>query len=444
MNPLDTTVVTQITHGHFDTLLKLGFKPEYIEDSDAKALWLRAADMVHRSPPVKPNRLNLLSATTGELKDYEGVKQILSMNGTGEAAPEIVVSKSYDRYLLRNARQVIEEFQLQSSTRAGDIKAWLPTLVQKLESVATSGYAYNPNPEVHRGAIVAPVMFRSFLPVFNDMFEGDAGDGGGYRHGWWIVWLGITGGGKSTGSYTMAIDAIRQNKKQVFISKENQSQIRARILLGLTGLTRTEVENGITEEQEALRNPDGTFPEVDGLGPFYKKDVRQELLDGWTRKIQQEQMLRLYDWTFAKSAYIKSIIATEDPDTVTVDYFDPNDVAGNDKVNGLGKISSEMEKLAHNSGKHINGYFQISADERKKYEKSDFHDIIGPFASSSVTHPADQVFQTKKWREPYTQHFRKTKCRAGGLNKNWVADFNRNTWVFDDKPQLERYNRIPD
>ena len=780
MNELDQTVVTAITHGHFDTLLKHGFKPEYIEDSDARAIYFAAAEMVHRTPAIKPNRLNLLSATTGELANYDEVKTILSMNGTGESAPETVVSKSYDRHLQKNARQVWERFQYLSNTKMGEIKQWLPSLAQELEIVATSGYAYNPNPEAHTGSIVAPIMFQSFLSVFNDMFAGEAGDGGGYRQGWWVVWMGHTGGGKclakgtpvlmfdgttravetilpgefvmgpdsnprkvlgttrgneemyqvtpvkgepytvneshilspktsgpaatgkhgevvnisvrdylgkgrsirngvefsaqrvpldpyflgiwlgdgtnasahvttmepevleclhnvansfglhirnagetgkattwaitggvsgnngnplmtvmrelgvienkhvpqiyksnnrstrlqvlaglidsdgycSQGShydwiskyevladdicflarslgfaaykkackkscpttdgkiftgdywrvsicgdvdeipcrvprrkanprqqikdvlvtgitvkpvgvgeyygfeldgdglfllgdftvthntsiaYTQAVDAIRHGKKQVFVSKENQSQIRARILLGLTGLTRTEVETGVAEEQEAVRGADGSYYEIAGLGAFYKQEVRQQILEEWTNEIQANQKLRLYDWSFAKSAHIKSIVATEDPDILTVDYIDQNDVPGNnDKIGGLGKISSEMEKIAHNSGKHINGFFQIAADERKKYEKSDFHDIVGPFGSSMVTHPADQVFQTKKWKEPYTQHIRRTKCRAGGLNKNWVANFDRSRWIFQDKEQLERYNRIPE
>ena len=442
MNELDATVVTQITHGHFDTLLKLGFKPEYIEDSDARAIWHAAADMIHRTPAVKPNKLNLLSATTGDLRDYETVRGLLWLNGSGESAPETVVAKSYDRHLQRNARQVVDKFQQLVSSRASDIKSWLPALAQELESVATSGYAYNPNPEAHTGSIVAPIMFRSYLGIFNDMFQGEAGDGGGYRRGWWVVWLGITGSGKTTGAYSMAIDAIRQGKKQVFISKENQSQIRARVLLGLTGLTRTEVENGAAEEQEAIRQADGSYYEIEGLGPFYQRDVRQQILEEWTNEIQANHKLRLYDWTFAKSSHIKSIIATENPDIVTVDYFDQNDVVGNDKVGGLGKISSEMERIAHNSGKHVNGYFQISADERKKYEKSDFHDVPGPFGSSMVLHPADQVFQTKKWKEPFTQHFRRTKCRAGGVNKNWVGGFDRTRWVFTDMEQLPRYNQI--
>jgi len=442
MNELDATVVTQVTHGHFDTLLKLGFKPEYIEDSDARAIWMAAADMVHRTPAIKPNKLNLLSATTGELKDYDEVKKLLWLNGSGESAPELVVGKSYDRHLQKSSRDVMDKFQRLAVTKPNEIKQWLPVLAQELELIATTGYAYNPNPEAHIGSIVAPIMFPSYLSIYNDMFAGEAGDGGGYRKGWWVVWLGMTGGGKTTNSYTQAIDAIRQGKRQVFVSKENQSQIRARVLLGLTGLTRQEIESGVAVEQDAVREADGSFFSVEGLGEFYKKDVRQTIMKEWTEQIQDKHLLRLYDWTFAKSSYIKSIISTENPDIVTIDYIDQNDVPGNDKIGGLGKISSELERIAHNSGKHINGYFQISADERKKYEKNDFHSIVGPFGSSMVTHPADQVFQTKKWKEPFTQHTRRTKCRAGGLDKNWVAGFDRIRWVFHDIPQLPRFNQI--
>jgi len=432
MNDLDKSVVTLVGHGHTESLAKSGFDMAYIEDSDARAIYRSAIDMLHRATPVKPNRLNLMSATFGELVDPNVVKELLSLNGSGDAVPDIVARKCQDRHLLTQAKTVLEKYGSLVVARPRDIRDWLPTLAADLESVATSGVVYNPNPEAHKGSIIAPVLFRSELKTYNKMFEGRADDGGGYRAGWWIVWLGLSGHGKTTHAYTQAVDAIKQDRRAVFISKENQKTIRGRVLIGLTGLTIKEIESEIAEEQKIMHGPDGQVATVEGLGPFHLKSVRQELLNGWVAKIQDGTRLRLYDWTFFNSARIKRIVRDELPDQLHIDYIDPNDIPGNDKISGLGKISSQLEAIAHSSQTHLSGYFQVSADEKRKYEKSDEHEIGNPFGSSMVTHTSDQQFQTKKWRMPDTQHMRRTKCRAGGLNEEWRMRFNPETWTYID------------
>lgn len=433
MNDLDASVVTLVSHGFADALARSGFDAAHIEDTDARAIYRAALDMLHRAVPVQPKKLNLLSATWGELRDAQTVKELLSLNGSGEASPEIVARKCHERYLLRQAQSVRAKFDTLLKTKPNEIRDWLPTLATEMESVATTGEIYNPNPEAHRGSVVRPVIFKSGLKTYNEMFEGRAEDGGGYRKGWWAVWMGITGQGKSAAAYTQACDGIRQGRKVIFVIKENLETVRARVLLGLTGLTLKEIETETAVEHAPIRH-DGQLVTVPELGPFHEKSVRQELLRLWTVRIQDDGLLRLYPWTFFKSASIKRILRDEKPDQLHLDYIDQNDVAGNDKVGGLGKIAGQLEAVTHESESHVSGYFQISADEKKKYEKNDNHEITGPFGSSMVIHTADQAFQTKWWRQPYTQHIRRTKCRAGGLHEEWKMAYLRQYWTYGDLP----------
>src|SRR3990167_10408223 len=104
MDPVDQAIIAAIAHGHTDTLLKNGLEPELIRDDDARAIYRAALDLIHRSPPSKPNRVNLLASTWAELRDPETVKGLISLNGTGEVPPDVVVKKVQDRHLSQSAQ----------------------------------------------------------------------------------------------------------------------------------------------------------------------------------------------------------------------------------------------------------------------------------------------------------------------------------------------------
>lgn len=430
MDAIDSAVVTAINHGLTDTLIKSGLQPDWINSNDVRLIYKVAVDLTHRLPPVKPNKLNLLVATSGQLQDLEGIKNLFSLNGTGEVPVDETVKRCRDRFLLREYTTIKSKAEQLALTKPTEIREWLPNIGEEFLSLSKSGKAYNALPSAHKGSIVAPVAFKSCLPTLNRMFEGRAEDGGGYRLGWWVVWLGITGRGKTTMAYTMAVDAIRQAHRVVFISKENQGQIRARVLMGLTDLTVREIETDVAEDQASMfldkhGNPlimrwaDGTV-----IGEWHKATTRQFLLNYWAKAIECD--LRLYDWSFFNKNGLQTIISIDAPTIINGDYIDANDGAAVDSrnvVNGLGRIGAFLEEMAHTYKVHINGFFQVANDEKKGYEKNDTHEIPGPYGSGMVSHTADQRFQTKWHRLPDRQHFFRTKCRAGGLMEEFTLRY---------------------
>ena len=138
MNELDTSVLTAITHGHVDTLLQSGYKPEYSEDPDARVIFKTALSLLHRQPPVKPNKLNLLAGAYGELANPQEVKAILSMNGTGENAPEIIARKCKERHVAARLREWQRRFDQLLREKPGEAAAWMPKMSQEFEMLAAT------------------------------------------------------------------------------------------------------------------------------------------------------------------------------------------------------------------------------------------------------------------------------------------------------------------
>lgn len=436
IDSLDSALVTLVSHGEVDNLIRNGVQVEWILDGDAKLIYIAALEMKHGSKPISPNRINLLANCWGQLQDQGEIKRLVSLNGTGEASAQIVADKLLNRYLSNNAKQSVSKFSTLLSQKPNEAKNFLPQFLLELENLSKSGQAYDPRPSAHKGSIVPPIMFRSKIATLNDIFGGKAQDGGGYRQGWWAVWMGATGRGKSSFGFSMTVDAISQDKKVVFISKERQEQVRARVLLGLTGLTLDEIGKELAVEQTKITDSDGELVMVrdrqgNVIGPWHEAMTRQKILDQYAEKV--EKLLRLYDWSFSTARQVRAIISAEKPDMVNGDFYDVTDVVGNDKVVGLGIISRENEKIAHETGVHFNGFFQIAGQEKKEYEKNDSHAILGPFGSSMATQFADTVLQTKWDRQPNHQHVRRNKCRLGGLEDSWVLRYDPARWVFTDR-----------
>lgn len=436
MHELDQAVLTSITHGGVDTLLKEGFKPEYAQDPDAQIIYKLALSLVHRQPPMPPSKLNLLAGSWGELRNPEEVKRILSMNGTGAVPPEDVARKCKERHSLTVTQQWRAKFDQLLRDRPSEIMEWLPKLNQELELIAATGKSYNPAPSAHKGSIVPPVKFRSRIREYNRLYTGRAEDGGGYRAGWLVAWLGRTGRGKTTHVYTQSVDAIGQNKTVGFISKENQSQIRARILLGLTGLTLAEIGADCAEDQPEIKGPDGnvymyTDKQGNPVGPWHERSVRQLVLDRYAALL--EKHLLIYDWSFFSSSRIKSIIAIHNLDMLNIDYIDSGDVSGSDAARGLGLLAAKLAPIIHDTTCHVNSLWQISNDQQAKYEKKDDHEIPGPYGSGMVGHAVDQMVQTKYARQPKdSQHGLITKCRLGSPVDQYMWRYLPNRWIFAD------------
>jgi hypothetical protein len=436
IDSLDSALVTLVSHGEVDNLIRNGCQIDWIVDDDAKLIYLAAVEMLHGPRPISPNRINLLANCWGQLKDQKTIKQLVSLNGTGEASAPIIADKLLNRYLGNNAKKSVSKFSTLLSQKPNEAKNFLPQFLIEMEHLSKSGQAYDPRPSAHKGSIVPPILFKSRLSALNEIFGGKAQDGGGYRKGWWALWMGATGRGKTSWGYSMTVDGILQDKKVVFISKERQEQVRARVLLGLTGLTLDEIGKEKAAQQTPITDADGEVAMVrdrmgNVIGPWHEVETRQKILTQYSEKV--ERLLRLYDWSFSPHRQVKAIISAEKPDMVNGDFYDVTDVVGNDKVVGLGVISRENEKIAHETGVHFNGFFQIAGQEKKDYEKNDSHAISGPFGSSMATQFADTVLQTKWDRQPNMQHTRRNKCRLGGLEDSWVMRFDPQRWLFFDK-----------
>lgn len=436
MNELDQAIITLVSHNQVDELVHNGVQMEWVDDADARVMFRIGLELKHGSKKMVPNRVNLLTAAWGELKNQTEVKRLVSLNGTGEASAAVVADKLLNRYLNTNAKLTVSKLTQALSARPHETKQFLQQFAIEFDKLSTSGQAYDPRPSAHKGSIVPPIIFRSKLDSFNKIFGGKAQDGGGYRKGWWAVWMGATGRGKTEIAYTMSVDAILQDQKVVFISKERQEQVRARILLGLTGLTLDEIGKEKAAQQSEMRDSNDEVilvydREGNPVGPWHDASTRQTLFDFYSDKL--ERLLRLYDWSFSPARQVRAIISAEKPVLVNGDFYDVTDVVGNDKVIGLGVISRENEKIAHETGVHFNGFFQIAAHEKAAYEKNDTHEILGPFSSSMVTQFADTVLQTKWDRQPNHQHIRRNKCRLGGLNDSYILVHDQQRWIYRDR-----------
>src|SRR3990167_11275511 len=91
MDDISTAVITSISHGHTETLLHLGLKPDGVPDSDARVLYDAAVELLRDKKKI--NRLALMVRVSGKLQDIKSVDDIFSLNGTGDVPPEDVVKR---------------------------------------------------------------------------------------------------------------------------------------------------------------------------------------------------------------------------------------------------------------------------------------------------------------------------------------------------------------
>ena len=318
MDDISTAVITSISHGHTETLLHLGLKPDGVPDSDARVVYDSAVSLLREKKKV--NLLALMVRSSGKLQDVESVKSIFSLNGTGDVPPEDVVKRVRDNYLQAEVDKLTKRASELRGDKTKEISLWLPIFTQRLQSLTIHARAYDPRPSAHRGPIVPPILFKSKLKFFNKMTEGNAGDGGGHRAGWWTVWVGESGRGKTSTSYTLGCDAVEQQRRVTFISKENQQQVASRLLLGLTHLTLNEVNSGIARDQPPILDEHGSPMLVydatgNSLGAWHDEKVRQFIYQSWVESL--DVYGRVYSWKYFSQ--IRNVISWDDPDLLIID-----------------------------------------------------------------------------------------------------------------------------
>ena len=448
MNPLSEAVVTSINHGFTEQLLKGGLNAEWIPDSDARVVYETAVDL-HRSGR-RVNALSVLVNAQGKIQNLTEVKQLFSLNGTGEVGATDIVRGLRDSNLCSEAKKLRDKLSQLIAKKPDEVYQWLPQVAQRLQALTLSGRAYDARPSPEWGSVVRPVAFRSIFPTFNKMFEGNADDGGGWRSGYYEVWMGPTGFGKSSNGATIGIDACSQNRRVSLIVKEDKDQVTGRLLLALTHLTLDEINKRRAEEQSGMTDRYGrrltdefgrplTVSDSDGniIGEWREQKARQHILDGWFALIYEN--VRIYPWYdyFREDlSLVKNIISWDAPDILVADFIGPEDVKDKEKAYGLGAVSARIQELAHATGTNINAFYQMSNAESEAYKKNKLHVVPGPYGSGAVSHSADVVIQTRKDDIPDRQHYLRTKLRAGGPQiEEFEMAYDRHRWVYCELPK---------
>ena len=442
MNDLSCAVVTAINHGLTEQLLKGGLNAEWIPDSDARVVYETAVDLYRSGRRV--NALSVLVNAQGKLQNLTEVKHLFSLNGTGEVGAVDVVRGLRDSNLRAEALKLNQKLSQLIAKKPDEIYQWLPMVAQKIQALTLSGRAYDARPSPQWGSIVRPVVFKSSLPTFNRMFEGNAEDGGGWRLGYYEVWIGPTGFGKSTNGATIGVDACNQGRRISWVAKEEKDQVTGRLLLALTHLTLDEINNRKAEAQDGMTDRYGRrltdefgrplmVSDGDGniIGAWHEQPVRQRILDDWFALVYEN--VRIYPWYdyFREDlGLVKNIISWDAPDILIVDFLGPEDVKDKEKAYGLGAISAHLEELAHTTGANINAFYQMSNTETTAYKKNKLHVVPGPYGSGAVAHSADVVIQTRKDDIPDRQHYLRTKLRAGGPIEEFEMAYDRHRWVY--------------
>lgn len=447
MNDLSCATVTAINHGLTKELLEGGLNPEWLSDNDARVVCEIAFDLHRRGKRV--NALSILVNAQGKMQNPTEVKQLFSLNGTGEVGATDIVRGLRDSNLRAEAKKLSDKLSQLIAKKPDEVYQWLPMVAQRLQALTLSGRAYDARPSAHLGNIVPPVLFKSKFPTFNRMFEGNADDGGGWRVGYYHVWIGPSGKGKTTSAYTIGEDAVSQGRRVSWVAKENQEQVTARLLIALTHLTLDEINNHRAEQQDGQCDRYGRrltdefgrpliVYDSDGnaVGEWRNVTTRQKHFDGWLAAL--DECVRIYPWHdyFREDlALVKNIISWDAPDILIADFVGPEDVKDREKVYGLGAVSAGLGMMAHATGTNISAFYQMSNSESNAYEKNRLHVVDGPYGSGAVKHSADTMIQSRKADVPDRQLYLKSKCRAGGPIEEFEMAYDRHRWVYCELPK---------
>ena len=440
IDDLSRAVITSVSHGYTEQLVRGGVQAEWIPDNDGRVVFQKAVELYREGKRI--NALSILVRATGELQNVSEVKHLFSLNGTGDVPAADVSSKLRDHHLATEATKLNSKIGELLAKKPTEISQWLPVMAQRVQSLNRSARAYDPRPSAHSGKIVSAVMFKSLLPTYNRMFSGRAGDGGGYREAWWNVWIAPTGAGKTATALTIGCDGIKQGKRIAYVIKERIETVKARLLLGLTHLTMDEINNDQAIDQAPMFGEDGspviiTDESGNNLGEWHKQTVRQYVLNRWKEAL--DSYCRIYPWKYFGVEYARQIISWDDPSLLIVDYIGQEDSPAKMDIKlGLGQISAGYEDVAHTTAKNISAFFQMSNAEVVSYRKDPRHIVVGPYGSGAVTHSADMVIQTRRGNMPNQQHYLKTKCRAGGDVEEFMMAYDKRRWMYVDMPEPRR------
>lgn len=320
---------------------------------------------------------------------------------------------------LREVQDVLTTTNSYVKNSPQDVLVWLPTAIQTLRSIQTTGQRYDPTPSVIWRDGYVPKVVAKFhkSPTLNEMF------GGGLSDGCLMLYGTPTSQGKSTFAYYVIAHAVASGHKAVLFSREASGpEATARIVQVYGGFTRGEVEN-----------KQGSTPE------------RQQALGRSLREL--DRYLTIYDRHSAALGDFREVIHWERPMLAVVDhiglYGADNPRAGlqimgkHDPVGALSEILLDVTREEHLT---ILATSQFSSSEQKNLHQ--FHDLNPPtyYGSGRVLMSADLGYIAQRYWLPTTRDGRTIRLQHNRCKKDRVeGSLVDHVWYLEYIPQWRTY-----
>ena len=292
ISDIDATVIGAACHGHAIAIDESGFRPEWMSSDTAKAVLEAEICLARQGKTVNP--LNVMPLCRSVPRTSWGEIIPVLQNGYGDVDWKKAVEAARQEYTIRKATWVATEIHKRSHEAPGNVEQWLPEVTTMMVQLIRDGDTYDPRPSAHAKKRIPQVMFRSHIPVLNDVMRG------GYRNGQLQIYAGVTKHGKTTTIITHVIDCVLQGKRVALIKTENTEQSALmEIVRGMTGVTDEEIATGV-------------YKYVDGQSPEDREYRHKQAL------ALLEEYLVVYDWKWMNDQRLERIARWYKPEVLHV------------------------------------------------------------------------------------------------------------------------------
>lgn len=335
--------------------------------------------------------LNLFSECNLSKDEWKDIRELWSEAKTSgkvdwRPAAQRIVAKSMKTQGLDTIEDA--ERKLQSSP---DPRETLATTITKLSALVDNGTVYNSTPSFHyKEGVMGEVTGSTGLKSLDRLM------GGGL---WSQAVVGVafpSSHGKSTLSYSVLAQAVKQAKRSVLFTFEtNTTTAVARILSSLTGI-----------HMSVCLKRKGTNAD------------EQAVMDEGLERI--DKYFKIYDLSFNNPSKMEQVIRLEDPELAVVDHIDcldPNSASKNASRNdAVGDVADASLQWTIKYGMTIFLNSQLSNAKQAELKRN--HDLVQVdlFGSSRVFNAMDFVIiGLRHWAIPNTQYLRLKKNRKLGI-----------------------------
>src|SRR3990167_4182741 len=401
--PADESILGACFHGHAEELDRLGLQPQWLEHPATREI-VQAIFALSRS--VKPvNILNVMALSRNVPREFWPPVREISMNGYGDVVARNALDAAKSQYVVRQANPLVKELETLLHGKPGEVYSYLPRLVSQLAQVTRTGEYYDARPSALAKKRVPTLRFKSRNSILNEMMSG------GYRD-MLMLYIGVTGQGKSTMCRTHMVDGILQQKKcLLFINERNEVRAWHMVMQGLSGLTLQEFE------QEKGSTPQREF-------------ARQQ----WMEYV--EPLLRVYPEEFYVASRIESNISWDKPDLVCVDYLRKDtgtvDTGKYNNVDFVGDMAYSLLSISDKYGVPIITGAQMSDQNAQTFVRFDNHVVRAVYGSARPGQAAQIVYNMKRDRVGLVGYFRSAKNNfSSTIDKPYRLQFDLETQIFD-------------